>query len=95
MGGGGGGCVPASAGPVFFLFCFWFAGILVIVGVSSHLRLIMRSYKACSADEEGHNVTTLAGLAACSFPLLFILFAYSSDLEFTVHCHAHFITDLH
>ncbi len=25
--------VPVSAGPVFFLFCFWFAGILVIVGV--------------------------------------------------------------
>ncbi len=44
--------VPVSAGPVFFLFCLWFAGILVIVGVSSHLRLIMWSYKDFSVDED-------------------------------------------
>ncbi len=77
--------------------CFWFAGILVIVGVSSHLRLIVRSYSDCSVDEDGGqgtgdggDVTTLAGLATCSLVLLFILFSYSSDLEPTVHWHARF-----
>ncbi len=43
---------PSECWACVFLVLFLVAGILVIVGVSSHLRLIMRSYKDCSAEEE-------------------------------------------
>lgn len=57
---------PSECWACVFLVLFGFTGVLVIVGVSFHLRLIMQSYKDCSADEDerGHDVTTLAGLVA-------------------------------
>ncbi len=95
----GGRCyVPVSAGPVFFLVfglqVFWLLWVCLPTWGSLCgdivTAVLMRTGDRGQGTGDGGDVTTLAGLATCSFVLLFILFSYSSDLEPTVHWHARF-----